>query len=392
MASVSGDWQGRLEDGLEQRRQAQLYRHRRQLQTAQGAHVRVDGRFFINFSSNDYLGLANHPRLVEAFCAAAREYGVGSGASHLVCGHSAEHHCLEEELAAFTGRERALLFSTGYMANLGTVRALLGKGDLVLEDKLNHASLLDAGQLSGARMKRFRHSDLAHLEELLAAAGPGQRKFIAVDGVFSMDGDCAPLAEMASLARRYGAWLMVDDAHGFGVLGATGGGVIQEAGLTQDDVPVLMATLGKALGSFGAFVAGSSALVDTLLQQARTYIYTTALPPAVAAATRVGLQLLQEEAWRKQHLEQLLQRLRAGLATLNLPVLPSDTPIQPVILGDAGSAMDASDMLFRQGFYVPAIRPPTVPEGTSRLRITLSADHSEGDIDKLLEALAGLAK
>jgi 8-amino-7-oxononanoate synthase len=385
------DWQESLQSGLEQRRARQLYRQRRILESPQAAHIVVDGKSCINFSSNDYLGLANHPRVVAAFTSAAQRYGVGSGASHLVCGHSSEHHLLEEELAAFTGRQRVLLFSAGYMANLGVINALLGKGDFIFEDKLNHASLLDAGQLCGARMQRFLHNDISALQRRLSACATDAKKLIAVDGVFSMDGDCAPLVEMAALAKSHNAWLMVDDAHGFGILGASGAGLLQQCGLGQDEVPVLMATLGKAMGTFGAFVAGSDSLIETLIQQARSYIYTTALPPAVAAASRESLRLLHEEAWRRSHLQQLIQRLRVGMAQLELELLPSETAIQPLLLGDAATALKVSDALFELGFFVPAIRPPTVPRGTARLRIALSAGHSERDIDSLLGAMERVA-
>jgi 8-amino-7-oxononanoate synthase len=385
------DWQESLQSGLEQRRARQLYRQRRILESPQAAHIVVDGKSCINFSSNDYLGLANHPRVVAAFTSAAQRYGVGSGASHLVCGHSSEHHLLEEELAAFTGRQRVLLFSTGYMANLGVINALLGKGDFIFEDKLNHASLLDAGQLCDARMQRFLHNDIPALQRRLSACATDAKKLIAVDGVFSMDGDCAPLVEMAALAKSHNAWLMVDDAHGFGILGASGAGLLQQCGLGQDEVPVLMATLGKAMGTFGAFVAGSDSLIETLIQQARSYIYTTALPPAVAAASRESLRLLHEEAWRRSHLQQLIQRLRVGMAQLELELLPSETAIQPLLLGDAATALKVSDALFELGFFVPAIRPPTVPRGTARLRIALSAGHSERDIDGLLGAMERVA-
>jgi 8-amino-7-oxononanoate synthase len=385
------DWQESLQSGLEQRRARQLYRQRRILESPQAAHIVVDGKSCINFSSNDYLGLANHPRVLAAFTSAAQRYGVGSGASHLVCGHSSEHHLLEQELAAFTGRQRVLLFSTGYMANLGVINALLGKGDFIFEDKLNHASLLDAGQLCGARMQRFLHNDISALQRRLSACATDAKKLIAVDGVFSMDGDCAPLVEMAALAKSHNAWLMVDDAHGFGILGASGAGLLQQCGLGQDEVPVLMATLGKAMGTFGAFVAGSDSLIETLIQQARSYIYTTALPPAVAAASRESLRLLHEEAWRRSHLQQLIQRLRVGMAQLELELLPSETAIQPLLLGDAATALKVSDALFELGFFVPAIRPPTVPRGTARLRIALSAGHSERDIDGLLGAMERVA-
>jgi 8-amino-7-oxononanoate synthase len=385
------NWLTSLQQGLQQRRVAQLYRQRRVLQSPQAAHIVVDGQSCINFSSNDYLGLANDPRVLAAFTAGAEKYGVGSGASHLVCGHSIEHHALEEELAQFTGRARALLFSAGYMANIGVVTALVKRGDFIFEDKLNHASLLDAGQLSGARMQRFLHNDVAALQRRMEACPHSAKKLVAVDGVFSMDGDCAPLAELARLARTQSAWLMVDDAHGFGVLGETGAGLLQEAGLGQSEVPVLMATFGKALGTFGAFVAGSEALVETLVQQARSYIYTTAMPPAVAAATRESLRIVQQESWRREHLQHLVNRLRIGTTQLGLALMPSSTAIQPLLVGAAANAVTLSEKLFELGFFVPAIRPPTVPQGTARLRITLSAVHSEDDIDRLLQALERIA-
>jgi 8-amino-7-oxononanoate synthase len=350
----------------------------------------VDGEDLLAFCSNDYLGLADHPRVVEAFAAAARAWGVGSGASHLVSGHCREHHALEEELAAFTGRERALLFSTGYMANLAVVTTLIGRGDRVYLDRLDHASLLDAGLASGARFARYPHADVAALAARLGRAGGGQA-MVVTDGVFSMDGDVAPLRELAALCASRGAWLFVDDAHGMGVLGARGGGSVEAAGLGPVEVPILVGTLGKAFGTFGAFVAGSHALVDTLLQRARTYVYTTALPPAVAAATRAALRVAEEESWRRARVLGHVARFRREAAGLGLQLLDSHTPIQPVVLGREAAALAASETLRARGLWVPAIRPPTVPAGSSRLRITLSAAHTDADVDRLLEALAGLA-
>lgn len=380
-----------LASALQERRQKHLYRHRRLLESAQGPGVRVDGKNYTAFCSNDYLGLANHPRVIAALQQGATAWGVGSGASHLVNGHSAEHQALEEELAAFCGRERALLFSTGYMANLGAVTALLGRKDAVFEDRLNHASLLDAGLLSGARFQRFRHNDLEDLERRLTAS-KAQRKLIAVDGIFSMDGDSAPLPELAQLAERHNAWLMVDDAHGFGCLGSTGAGSAELQGLNQHQLPILMGTLGKAMGTFGAFVAGSETLIETLIQYARSYIYTTALPPAVAAATRVSLRLLQEESWRRERLAGLITDFRDGAHALGLKLMPSDTAIQPLIVGDDARALSLAEQLGERGLLVIAIRPPTVPVGSARLRITLSAEHSREQIAQLLEALADLTQ
>ncbi len=376
-----------LQRRLAERRAQSRDRSRRLLESAQGPRLQVAGCDLLQFCSNDYLGLANHPKLIAAMQDTAAQFGVGGGASHLVCGHSVHHHHLEERLAKITGRDRALLFSTGYMANLGTVTALLGKGDHILEDRLNHASLLDAGLLSGARFQRFQHNDMADLERRLKNLPAEGNRLIVVDAVFSMDGDMAPLDELAALASKYGAWLMADDAHGFGVLGEHGAGSAELFGLDQAQLPVLMGTLGKGLGSFGAFVAGSEELIETLIQFARPYIYTTAMPPAVAAATVAGLDLLAEEAWRRRHLQELIRYFRKRAAELKLPVMDSVTAIQPLLIGDEQRAMALSAALEQRGILVSAIRPPTVPVGSSRLRITLSAGHSEADVDQLLAAL-----
>ena len=380
-----------LQSALDERREQNLYRTRKVIASAQGAEVIVDGKRYLNFCSNDYLGLANHPDIVSAFKKAADEFGVGSGGSHLVCGHSALHHRLEEQLAEFTGRPRALLFSTGYMANLGVVNALLGSGDHIFEDKLNHASLLDGGLLSGARFQRFLHNDIANLDSRLARVQEdknGGRKLIAVDGVFSMDGDCAPLAELAQLAKKYKAWLMIDDAHGIGVLGKNGGGCAEHFQLDINQLPILMGTLGKAFGTFGAFVAGSETLIETLIQFSRAYIYTTALPPAVAAATSKSLEIIQRETWRREHLQNLIAQFRRGAEQIGLQLFSSDTAIQPLLIVSAAEALRWSEALAVRGFWISAIRPPTVPANSSRLRITLSAAHSEKQIEQLLTALA----
>ena len=376
----------RLQQRLREREQAHQYRRRRVLDSPQGVRVRIEGREYLNFCSNDYLGLAAHPALRESFRRAVDEYGVGSGSAHLINGHSREHHALEEELAAFTGRRRALLFSTGYMANLGVVSALTGRGDTVFEDRLNHASLIDAGILSRARLQRYAHNDMAALAEKLEQCSKGE-KLIVSDGVFSMDGDVAPVVDMARLARAHDATLMIDDAHGLGVLGENGGGTLAQAGLDADAVPVLMGTLGKALGSFGAFVAGDEVLIEALIHFARSYVYTTALPPAVAAATRTALHLLQSESWRRDKLRRLIAYWRQGAAQLSLPLMPSATAIQPLLLGSSEDALRLSRQLDEAGFLISAIRPPTVPKGQARLRITLSAAHEQADIDRLLEAL-----
>lgn len=376
-----------LAAGLAERAAQGLYRRREVLESPQGVLVKRGGREYLNFCSNDYLGLANHPALAAAFKRGIAQWGVGGGASHLVCGHTAAHHALEEELAAFTGRERALLFSTGYMANLGVIAALVGRGDSVLEDRLNHASLIDGGLLSGARFLRYGHADVAALQAKLNGCAAG-RKLVVCDGVFSMDGDLPPLPELAQAARAAGAWLMVDDAHGLGVLGANGGGVLAHYGLGQDDAPILVGTLGKAFGASGAFVAGCEELIETLIQQARTYIYTTSLPPAVAEATRAGLAVAQAEGWRRERLQMLVQRFRTGAASLSLQLTPSATPIQPIVVGLNETAVAASAKLAELGLWVTAIRPPTVPVGSARLRITFSADHEDAHVDRLLDALA----
>ena len=377
-----------LEQKLERRRAQNLYRCRQVLESPQGPMVTVGGRRLLAFCSNDYLGLAADPRVVRAFQAGAERYGVGAGASHLVSGHSVAHQRLEEELAAFMGAPRALLFSTGYMANLAVAGALVGRRGSVYEDKLNHASLLDAARLSGAAVKRYRHGDLAQLRARLEQ-GSGD-KLILSDGVFSMDGDLAPLPQLAALAREHGARLLVDEAHGLGVLGERGRGSLEALGVAPGPPVVVMGTLGKALGAFGAFVAGEEALVETLIQEGRTYIYTTALPPAVAEAARASLRLVRYEPWRREKLLQLVERFRAGAGQLGLALGESATPIQPVILGEAGRALAASRHLYEQGLLVTAIRPPTVPAGTARLRITFSASHEPEHVDRLLAALDGL--
>ncbi len=380
-----------LSAALSERRAANLYRSRRILESAQGPQVIVDGKSYLAFCSNDYLGLANHPNLIAAFQQAANNFGVGSGASHLVAGHSSEHHALEEELAAFTKRDRALLFSTGYMANLGTISALIGNKDAVFEDRLNHASLLDAGLQSGARFQRFLHNDIDNLQRRLNKT-QGERKLIVVDGIFSMDGDCAPLTELAKLAKENDAWLMVDDAHGFGCLGKNGGGCAEHFGLTQQELPILMGTLGKAFGTFGAFIAGSETLIETLIQFSRPYIYTTAIPPSVAAATRASLKLLESEHWRREHLHQLISHFRAGAQQLDLQLMNSFSPIQPIIIGDELRALTIAEKLAARGILIIAIRPPTVAVGTSRLRITFSAEHSLEQVDQLLVALSEITR
>jgi 8-amino-7-oxononanoate synthase len=377
-----------FKESLEQRRKEGLYRTRKVIQSAQSTEVELVGRKVINFCSNDYLGLANHPDVVAAFQEGASRYGVGSGSAHLVCGHSEPHHALEEALAAFTGRERVLLFSTGYMANMGLISALIGRSGEVFEDRLNHASLLDGGLLSSGKFSRYRHVDLDNLESLLKKS-EAKEKLLVTDGVFSMDGDIAPLPEMAALCEQYGAQLLVDDAHGFGVLGRQGGGCASHFGLSQQQLPILVGTLGKAFGTFGAFVAGSEELIEYLIQKSRSYIYTTALPPAIAEATLTSLKILQEESGRRERLKRLIGRFQLGAKRLGIELLPSVTPIQPILIGESERATAISERLLKRGVWVSAVRPPTVPKGSARLRVTLSAEHSDDQLDKLLDALAG---
>ena len=374
-----------LQKELDERKAQHLYRRCRISEGPQQPEMIIDGKSVINFCSNDYLGLANHDEVKNAFIEGVKTYGAGSGAAHLVNGHSTAHHALEEELAEFTGYPRALLFSTGYMANLGLAQALVGKGDTVLEDRLNHASLIDGGLLSGARFQRYAHNDVKQLEQKLESA-KGET-LVLTDGVFSMDGDIANIPALAQSCKQHDAWLMVDDAHGFGVLGEHGKGSLEHFQLSQNDVPIYMATLGKALGTSGAFIAGSEALVETLIQKARPYIYTTATPPAVTEATRASLNLIQNRPELREQLNGNIQYFRSCAEQAGIELTESQTAIQPIILGNEERAMAVSEQLLEKSLLVTAIRPPTVPKGTARLRITLSTSHNKSQIDKLIEAL-----
>ncbi|WP_297528635.1 8-amino-7-oxononanoate synthase [Thiohalobacter sp.] len=374
-----------LSSRLESLRAEGRYRTRRIAESAQGPERVVDGERLLTFCSNDYLGLAAHPEVVAALRAAAGAWGVGSGAAHLISGHTRPHHELEAALAAFVGAPRALLFSTGYMANLGVAGALLSPGDRLFEDRLNHASLLDGARYSGARLVRYAHGDMA---ALAARLSPGVSGLIASDGLFSMDGDLAPLPELRALAEAHGLPLLLDEAHALGVLGHGGRGSLEHWGLAGDwpEGLILMGTLGKALGTFGAFVAGSEALIETLIQQARPYVFTTATPPALAAAALRALELAADPALRER-LAALIERFRAGAAELGLPLMTSQTPIQPLLVGESEAALRLSEALRGEGLLVPAIRPPTVPGGSARLRITFSAAHEPAQVDRLLAAL-----
>ncbi|MBU0622807.1 MAG: 8-amino-7-oxononanoate synthase [Gammaproteobacteria bacterium] len=407
-----------LQNELDERAAQNLLRRRRALDTPQSPHIVVDGEPYLAFCSNDYLGLASHPQLIAALQQGAQQWGVGAGAAHLVSGHFVPHHLLEQQLAAFVGKPAGLLFSTGYMANLGVVQALVGKGDTVFADKLNHASLNDAMLLSRADTKRYRHGDMAQLTQLLAQT-PSGRKLVITDAVFSMDGDIAPLSELLALCELHDAWLYVDDAHGFGVLGEQGRGCLSHfksppAPLLQRGVPepaaashppltkggrgdldssriIYMATLGKAAGVSGAFVAAEQVVIDTLVNHAHSYVYTTATPPALSVALSQSLQLIEQGDKRRAHLKQLVEQLRNGLADLPWQLMPSDTAIQPLLIGDNAQALRLSEALRERGIWVAAIRPPTVPQGTARLRITLSAAHSAADVEQLIGALHELA-
>jgi 8-amino-7-oxononanoate synthase len=375
---------------LDERATLGMLRQRRMLQSPQAPHIMVDGKSYLSFCSNDYLGLANHPRLIAALQQGAAQHGVGAGAAHLVSGHGTAHHQLENELAAFMGKPAALLFSTGYMANLGVVQALVGKGDTVFADKFNHASLNDAMQLSRAAVKRYRHNDVTQLAQLLEQAGSG-RKLVITDAVFSMDGDLAPLPELLALCEQHDAWLLIDDAHGFGVLGEQGRGSLAHFGIASKRV-ICMATLGKAAGVFGAFVAAEQVVIDTLINHARSYVYTTASPPALASALLESLQQIANGDELRGQLRRLIAQLRSGLRGLPWSVMPSATAIQPLLVGGNHAAMKLSAALRERGIWVAAIRPPTVPQGTARLRITLSAAHRAADVSRLLESLHELAR
>ena len=371
-----------------ERVEASLVRRLRTIESADGAYVAIAGKRLLNFASNDYLGLAQHPALREALTDAASRWGVGATAAPLLGGRREEHAALEDALARWTGYERVLLFSDGWAANLGTIAALLKRDDLCVEDKLNHASLIDAARLAGCGLKRYPHADVEGARRQIGSR-PDAAAIVATDGVFSMDGDVAPLAGLASLCREQHATLMVDDAHGLGVLGPDGAGSVAEAALSQNDAPILMATLGKALGVAGAFVAGSAALIDALVQDARTFVYATAMPPALAAAARAAVDVARFESWRRDRLARLIAHFRSAADASGLTLLPSRTPIQPLVIGASDAALTVAAKLEDAGFYVPAIRPPTVPEGKARLRITLTALHTESEIERLIDAIAG---
>jgi 8-amino-7-oxononanoate synthase len=375
-----------LETGLAQLANDGLLRRRRTLDAPCGPEAVIDGQRLIAFCSNDYLGLANHPALIAAARDAAEQWGIGSGASHMVSGHLRPHAELEERLASFLGRERALYFTTGYMANLAIAPTLVERNDAIFADKLNHASLIDAAQLARAEHIRYPHGDVETLARRLAQSS-AKRKLILTDAVFSMDGNLAPLPELFELAERYDTWLVVDDAHGFGVLGPGGRGSLAHFGLPPSPRLILMGTLGKAAGVSGAFVAGDRRVIEWLMQRARSYIFTTASSPIIAAALIASLELIANGDERRAHLYRLIARLQAGLSDLPQRLLASPTAIQPLLIGGNDAAVHLAGQLFERGLWVPAIRPPTVPMGSARLRISLSAAHSEAQVDRLIQAL-----
>jgi 8-amino-7-oxononanoate synthase len=375
-----------LNKELQHRKTDHLYRSRRISDSAQQVEMLIDGHQVLSFCSNDYLGLANHPAIKQAFIKGIEQYGVGSGAAHLINGHSRAHHQLEEALAEFTGYPRALLFSTGYMANIGVAQALLGRGDTVFEDRLNHASLIDGGLISGARLIRYQHKKYSELADKLAAHSSGE-KLVMSDAVFSMDGDIADVKALTDICQYHDTWLMLDDAHGFGVLGEHGTGILSHSHVNSGEVAIYMATLGKAVGTAGAFVAGSEDLIETLIQQARTYIYTTAQPPALAVATLESLRIIKNEPEHREQLHSNITYFKTCAQQAGLALSESETAIQPIIIGDTEKTVTISQQLFEQGIQVTAIRPPTVPKDTARLRITLSAGHTHEHIDQLVSIL-----
>ncbi|RKZ99401.1 MAG: 8-amino-7-oxononanoate synthase [Gammaproteobacteria bacterium] len=385
MASLP--WSKQLSKNLAERKALGRYRQQRTRLGEQGVNVVVDGEKHLSFCSNDYLGLASHPALKKAFIDAVEQQGVGAGAAHLLTGHSQYHEELEQALADFTGQQRILLFSSGYQANMGVIDGLMTCGDAVIQDKLNHASLLDGSRLSEADLLRYPHANIPLLHKRLHNASTAKHKLIVSDGVFSMDGDLAPLPEIMAQAKQHHAAVLLDDAHGLGVLGEHGRGSVEYWNLAQDELPIVMGTFGKAFGTAGAFVAADEEVIETLIQQARTYVYTTAQPAAIAAATLASLKLVHQESWRREKLKTLITQFRTGAKALGLDLMDSATPIQPVIIGDDQQVITIGKALEEKGLLVGVIRPPTVPEGSARLRITLSSNHTEQHIIRLLDAL-----
>lgn len=373
-----------FEQELSQLEQKSLLRRVIVVDSYDGPRVTIKGREMLLLCSNDYLGLANHPALRQAAMKTMDHYGFGSGASRLVSGTSLVHWSLENRLALFKGTEAALVFNSGYAANTGIIPAIAGIGDVILSDSLNHASIIDGCRLSRAEVKVYRHKDAGQVETLLKKGLNAKRKLIITDGVFSMDGDIAPLQDLVTLADKYNAILMVDDAHGVGVLGKTGRGTVEHLGLSGR-VPIQMGTLGKAFGSFGAYAAGSKELINIFINHARSFIYSTALPPSVCAASLAAIDVLEQEPERRERLCKNRNRFVNGLKSIGISVGDSETPIIPIVIGDSGRALKAAEKLFEYGIYAPAIRPPTVPANAARIRTTVTAAHTEDDIDSALD-------
>ncbi|MEC9375598.1 MAG: 8-amino-7-oxononanoate synthase [Pseudomonadota bacterium] len=377
-----------INKNLKEREASGLYRHRRIVSSAQGRELVINGKKLLNFCSNDYLGLANDNRIKTAFQAGVNQWGVGSGASHLISGHTAAHKELEAALAEFTFRERSLLFTSGYAANIGSINALIGPGDYAFEDRLNHASLLDGGRLSGARFSRYQHRDLEDLNNQLKRREKNKtRKLVISDGTFSMDGSICDIAGTAKIAAKHQAWLMVDEAHSLGVTGDSGCGLVNPRHFNSNDVQILIGTLGKAFGTQGGFVAGSEELIETIIQNARTYIYSTALPASIAVATIESLKIVTTETWRREKLQELIRQFREGAKRIGFDLIDSSTPIQPIMIGDSKTASKLSESLEKNGIFASAIRPPTVPKDSARIRITLTAAHTDKDLQHLLNTL-----
>lgn len=380
-----------FKEELESLKASGLYRTLRTIEGPQGPRIKIDGKGAILLCSNNYLGLADHPRLKEAAIKAIEKYGIGSGASRLVSGTMELHQELEERIARFKGTEAALVFNSGYSANTSVIPTLVGRGDVVFSDKLNHASIIDGCILSRAEFKRYLHKDATALERLLAASTNVSRKLVVTDSVFSMDGDIAPLPEIVGLAKQYGAMVMVDDAHATGVLGKSGKGSLEHFGLAGNDV-IQMGTLGKALGGFGAYIAGSSELIDYLINKARGFIFSTSLPPSVLASAIAAIDLIEEEPGLREALWEKTRYIINGLIDLGFDTMGSETPIIPIFVGDAGKTMEFSRRLMEEGVFVSGIRPPTVPEGKSRLRATVMATHSYEDLNRAIEAFSKVGR
>ena len=385
-------WRNQLQQQHEKRKSDSLWRSLQTVDSPPDREIQIGDDKLLNFCSNNYLSLANHPAMIEAATAAAARYGTSASASHLIAGHNTLHNNLETKIAEFTGAEKAILFSTGYMANLAVPDTFLGRNDLLVQDRLNHASIIDGGRITNAKVRRYEHNDVDAANRILSTAVNQQqlqanRKLLITDGVFSMDGDVAPIAQLHAVCQRHDAVLMVDDAHGLGVIGNGGKGSLETCGISPRGNILLLGTLSKACGSFGAFVAGDAVYIDTLIQHARPYIYTTALPSPVVAASIKAFELMQTESWRREKLNANVEYFRSQAKRANINLASSSTPIQPVIIGDNQTTLRISQQLFQKGLMVVAIRPPTVAVGEARLRITLMTDHTEEDIDRLIDCL-----